>query len=240
MLIGLVRDLDNPLATRFELRSPNPHSNSYLVIGAAYMLMLDGIRHTLEHGRTPDELAEAISKKAGTPDSYLETDREYRSEQNVFEFYTEEERLRLFGKAPATVWENFRAFDERADDLKKITRGEETEDMIVRSYRAQMISKWSTEYHDRLIPNSMDFVRRCVRTHTEESAADYDIMNWRRVNELRLALGKDYIGRKSILALAKDALDAHDYDRASELELLIQEQMEELRKAYGTYCSNLF
>ncbi|MBQ6621484.1 MAG: glutamine synthetase [Mogibacterium sp.] len=240
VLIGLVRDLHNPLATRFEMRSPSPHSNTYLLVGSAYMLMLDGIRHALQNRRTPDELAAAISKKAGVPDSYLETDREYRSEENVFEYYTEEERARLFGRAPATVWENFRAFEEHAGELEKITAGEETEQMIIRSYREQMISKWSTEFHDRLIPNSMDFVRRCVKAHSEESAADYDIMNWRRVNELRLSLGKDYIGRKSLLTLAKEALDEKDYDRASDLELQIQEQMEELRDAYNTYRKNLF
>ena len=43
VLLGLIRDMKNPLSTRFELRSPNPHSNTYLVIGVGYMLMLDGI-----------------------------------------------------------------------------------------------------------------------------------------------------------------------------------------------------
>ena len=43
VLIGLVRELGNPLATRFELRAPNPKSNTYLVIAASYMAMLDGI-----------------------------------------------------------------------------------------------------------------------------------------------------------------------------------------------------
>lgn len=65
VLIGVVRDMKNPMATRFELRSPNPHSNTYLIIGSAYMLMLDGIRSVLENKRTPQELEKAISKKAG-------------------------------------------------------------------------------------------------------------------------------------------------------------------------------
>ena len=53
VLIGLVRDLKNPLSTRFELRSPNPHTNTYLIIGAGYLTMLDGIRAVLSAGRTP-------------------------------------------------------------------------------------------------------------------------------------------------------------------------------------------
>ena len=42
------------------------------------------------------ELEVSISKKAGEEDFYLEKDREYRSEKNVFEDYTEEERSSLF------------------------------------------------------------------------------------------------------------------------------------------------
>ena len=36
VLLGLIRDTGNPLATRFELRGPCPKSNTYLVIGMAY------------------------------------------------------------------------------------------------------------------------------------------------------------------------------------------------------------
>ena len=56
VLVGLVRDMGNKLATRFELRSPNPKSNTYLVLAASYMAMLDGIKEALENGKTPDEL----------------------------------------------------------------------------------------------------------------------------------------------------------------------------------------
>ena len=48
ILIGLVRDERKPLATRFELRAPNPKSNTYLVLASSYMAMLDGIKKVLE------------------------------------------------------------------------------------------------------------------------------------------------------------------------------------------------
>jgi glutamine synthetase len=104
-----VRDLKNPLSTRFELRSPNPHTNTYLVIGAAYLLMLDGIRAALEAGKTPAELEQSISKKYGEEDFYLEKNREYRSERNIYTDYTREEREKLFGVPPANVWQCFAA-----------------------------------------------------------------------------------------------------------------------------------
>jgi glutamine synthetase len=240
VLIGLVRDVENPMATRFEMRSPNPHSNTYLILGSAYMLMLDGIRSALENKRTPKDLEKAISKKAGEEDLYLEKDREYRSEENVFTYYTAEERAELFGKAPATVWENFAAFDAHKDEMDKLTGGDETIALIIKSYREQMTIKWSTEYHDRLIPNTMDFIRRCKKAHTETSATDYDIMNWGQVNDLRQKLGKDYIGKKCILSQAKLALDEGDYKLASELELEIQSLTELLRSMYNDYQKNLF
>ena len=56
ILVGLIRDLSNPLATRFELRSPNPHSNIYLVIAVSYLSMLDGILYVLENNKEPKEL----------------------------------------------------------------------------------------------------------------------------------------------------------------------------------------
>ena len=47
ILAGLIRDPHNPLATRFELRSPNPFTNTYLCIASSYMAMLDGINYAL-------------------------------------------------------------------------------------------------------------------------------------------------------------------------------------------------
>ena len=90
VLIGLVRDLKNPRSTRFELRSPNPHTNTYLIIGAGYLTMLDGIKAVLEAGKTPHELEASISKRYGDEDFYLERDREYRAERNIYTEFTPE------------------------------------------------------------------------------------------------------------------------------------------------------
>lgn len=239
ILLGVVRDLKNPLSTRFELRSPNPHTNSYLVIGVGYMLMLDGIKAVLEREKTPTDLEKSISKSYGEEDFYLDTDREYRSEKNVYTAYSQEEREKLFGKTPATVWHCFKVFDEKADDIKKITGGDEVLAAIVQSYRAQMLSKWSTEYHDRLIPNSMEFVRHCVKLHGTD-ATDYDIVNWEAINKLRYALAKDSLTEKSVLTKAKHALDREDFEKAAELELRIQDMIERLRNEYRDYRKNLF
>ncbi len=62
ILAGLIRDPHNPLATRFELRSPNPFTNTYLCIASSYMAMLDGIKYALENDKTEDDLLAELSK----------------------------------------------------------------------------------------------------------------------------------------------------------------------------------
>ena len=241
VLIGLVRDLMNPLSTRFELRSPNPHTNTYFIIGAGYMTMLDGIRAVLAAEKTPRELEVSISKKSGEEDFYLEKDREYRAERNIYTEFTAEERERLFGRAPANVWQSFMAWGDGCLDTEKvklITGGDETLAMILRSYREQMILKWSMEYHDRYIQNTMDFLRSCVRLH-EDDSNEYDAANWRRSAELKSLIGHEEKGRDSLLMQARMAIDNNDYAGLSRLELEIEEKLEELREIYAKYRRNI-
>ena len=97
VLLGLVREEEDPLSTRFELRSPNPKSNTYLVMATAYLAMLDGIKAVLRAKKDTSELERALSKKYGEEAFYLEKDRAYRSEENVYEAFTQEERNKYFG-----------------------------------------------------------------------------------------------------------------------------------------------
>ena len=241
ILIGLVRDLRNPLSTRFELRSPNPHTNTYLLIGATYMTMLDGIKAALEAGKTPSELEASISKTYGDDDFYLEKDREYRTERNIYTDYTREEREKLFGEPPANVWQCFSAWGSREEPVKNIaliTDGDETITKILGSYREQMIMKWLMEYHDRYIENTMDYLRGCVRLHDDDTN-DYDTRNWREVAELKDLIGHEINGRHSLLYNARVAIDAEEYEELSRLEIIIEEKLEELREVYNRYRRNI-
>ena len=241
VLIGLVRDRLNPLSTRFELRSPNPHTNTYLIIGAGYLTMLDGIKAVLAAGKTPGDLEASISKKYGEKDFYLEKDREYRAERNLFTEFTAEEREKLFGRAPANVWEGFMSWGDGALDEKAvslITFGDEAAVSTLRSYREQMILKWWMEYHDRYIQNTMDFLRSCVKLHEDEKN-EYDASNWAKSAELKSLIGREENGRDSLLMQARKAIDESDYAGLSRLELEIEEKLEELREVYGRYRRNI-
>ena len=239
VLIGLIRDADNPAATRFELRSPNPKSNTYLVLAASYMAMLDGLLCVLRSSKTPKELEISISKKKGCEDFYLEKDREYRSEEDIFVYYTEKERRERFGRPPATVWECLNALDEFPEKLQVITNGGVMESVQVESFREQALYQWVTELHDRILPQSMNTIRDCRKHRGEQEYTDKDEDAWRLINKVRHRLAVDSSDEKCLITEAKEALDDGDYDKASELQLEIKEKMEELIRLYAEYRKNL-
>ena len=240
VLIGLVRDTQNPLSTRFELRSPNPKSDTYLVLASAYLAMLDGISAALSSKKTPKELEASLSKKAGEEDFYLEKQRAYRSEMDVFEEYIQDERERIFGKAPVTVWENLKAFHLYPDKTKVLLNNEDVIDRVtLESYEEATMAAWATELHNRIIPNTMAIVRECKKLHADHECTDFDMLNWKVIQGLRIYLGQDEIVSKSLLTRIKLALDGENYDEASALQIEMQAKLQELVDTYIEYKKNL-
>ncbi|MCI7146437.1 MAG: glutamine synthetase [Clostridiales bacterium] len=240
VMAGLVREIGNPMATRFELRSPNPKSNTYLVLAASYMAMLDGIKEALEHGKTPSDLEKSISKEYGEEDFYLEKDRIYRSEKHVFNDYTDEERNKYFGRAPRTVWENIKAFEDYPEKLDIFRRDNVMTTMALESYKAAVLEQWSAELQNRTVPEVMDLLRSCEKVHTDDDAVDYDRHYWGKVSRLRDRIGKNTLEETCLLTQIVEALDVGDYAAASDLQLEVQEKVEKLIEIYATYRKNLF
>ena len=212
VLVGLVRDTSNPLATRFEIRSPNPKSNTYLICASAYMAMLDGIKAALGEEKTAKELEKSISKNYGEKDFYFETDRIYRSEKNIFEEYSQQERDKYFGFVPGTVWENIKTLDASNERTKILEADDVMRRVTLESYQEAVISQWRLELHDRIVPNVKDLIRQTVRIHGE-TGNDLDESLWQEVNALRHEIGKDSIEYKCLLTQIICALDESDYDK---------------------------
>ena len=240
VLVGLVRDINEPLATRFELRSPNPKSNTYLLLAASYMAMLDGIKAALENEKTSKELEKAISKSYGEDAFYLEKNREYRSEKHVFDEYTVKQRNRLFGKAPMTVWENVRAFDKEPEKLKIFQVGNVMTPRTIESYKEAVLAQWATELHNRIVPNIMNLIRSTYKCHDEGDCVDYDLEYWRKIDRLRNDVGRDTLSSTCRLSKIVRALEKNDYKNASKLQVIMQDQVEELVLLYSIYKKNLF
>ena len=239
ILMGLVRDLQNPLATRFELRAPNPHTNTYLSLATMYMAMTDGVKYAIENNKTEDDLLAELSKKAGETADYLETSRAYRSEEDVFEDYTEEEREALFGKAPATIYENLSAFEKYPEKLVVLKQGGVLNDALVNSFAIGVTKRWLTEVNNRIIHNYMDEIRSYKMLHDPSKALDLDVSNWMTINDLRMYLMKDTYNNKSLFTRIKEASTSKDYAKVSELQLELDFKMKVLRDIYSCYRKNL-
>lgn len=239
ILAGLVRDMKNPMATRFEVRSPNPLTNTYLALAAIYQGMLDGIKAACESGKTKPELEAELSKLPESEGFYLEKGRAYRSEEDVFEHYTPEERDRIFGVHPATVYENISGFEKHPDKLEVLTKGDVLDNTLVKSFVTAVTNRWVTEIVNRLLPDNMDVVRRCKAVHSTQNAHDLDITYWAQVDQLRHYLMKDTYNSKSLFTRVREAAREKNYTLLSELQKEMAAKMSELKELYSDYKKNL-
>ncbi|HEY8805630.1 MAG TPA: glutamine synthetase, partial [Clostridium sp.] len=239
ILLALIRDLESPLATRFELRAPCPHTNTYLALSTLYMGMLDGIVYAIKNNKSEDDLLKELSKAPGDDSDYLEKDRAYRSEEDVFEFYTEDQRAEYFGKAPKTVYENVRALDESPEKLEILKASGVFTTSIINSFRMAITSRWVTEINNRLLNNYAEEIRKFKMIHTAEKALDLDLANWQKVNDLRHSLMKDTYSKTSLFTKIKEASKVENYEELSTLQIQLDLQIEELRLYYSNYKKNL-
>lgn len=240
ILIGLIRDVNSPLATRFELRSPNPLSNTYLVIAGLYQTMLHGIKKVAESKLTTKELEKELSKDIGEEGFYLDKNRAYRDENDVFEHYTEEERNRRYSKPPATVYENVKGLENNKEKLDSLTQGEVFSNKTIKSFVSSILDKWSKELNYRIIQSNIKIIRGCKKLHTVENMDAIDEIHWNKIENLKIELMKNTMTKKSLFCLIKEALEIHDYEMASKLQLEMNKKMEELQELYIHYKKNIF
>lgn len=236
ILAGLVRDVNNPKATRFELRACNPYTNTYLVLAAIYSAVLDGVKYAAS--KTTAELLEEISKQPGETAGYLETDRAYRAEDDVFEDYTEEERNQRFGVHPATVWENLSNLSNYPEKRKVLTASGALRDQIIDAFVNGELIRWKTELISRIIPENRALISK-FKEIKSAYVTDEDSYNWNKINRYRYYLAKDSIDQKSLFTQLIKALNSDDFATASSLQVEMYDKMEELKALYAAYKDNM-
>ena len=239
ILCGLIRDIDNPMATRFELRSPNPYTNTYTALALIFVSAFDGMKYAITCGKTQAQLLAEISKEVGESADYLDTNRAYRTEKDVFDDFTQEERNQMFGVAPATVWENVQGYYNNPELVETLSQGDAFAKDLMESFIASILKRWELVLANRLIPNNLDAVRNMVAIHTD-SRNSVDDKRFAEVNDLRFYFAKDSDDRKSLFTRLTDALHDGDYDLASKLQIEMNDKMEELEAKYANYAKNIF
>ena len=236
VLIGLVNNSENPYETRFELRSPNPNSNLYLCMAVSLMAMIDGIEYAIDSNKNENELLKEIDKAYGENAQYLEKDRTYRSEEDIFEFYTEEEREKYFGVPPKTVYENIKHLDTEKEKIKILKRGDVFRNEIIASYKQSVINNWKTLVLNTKIRTHYHELEKMVKI---ESTDELDNERWNEIHSMKTNIYKDTKIEKSIMTKVKDAFDKGDLDKASKLIITLEKDMESLKEKYKEYERNI-
>ncbi|MBF1761611.1 MAG: glutamine synthetase [Veillonella sp.] len=238
ILCGLIRDIDNPMATRYELRAPNPYTNTYTALALIYLAAWDGMKYAITSGKTQAELVAELSKKPGEHADYLEDNRAYRAEDDVFEDYTQEERDAMFSVPPATVWENILGFKNHPEKVAVLSQGNAFEKDLMESFISAILNRWKLELVSRIIPANLQQVRDMKPVHVE-GANSCDDRRFKALNELRFYLAKDSEEQESLFTRLSKALKAGQYDDASKLQVEMNDKMEELEAAYAHYYNNV-
>ena len=201
--------------------------------------MLDGIKYALESNKTEEELLKELSKKQGEECDYLEKDREYRSEKDVFEDYTDEERNSLFDIAPKTVFENIQNLDLQKEKIKILKLNDVFDDKIINSFKISVIDRWKEELTKRIITEYTNEIREYKPIHITEKALDNDLTAWAKINELRKNIAKDSTHYDCLFTRIKKSINDENYKEASDLAIELEEKIEKLRKMYYEYTKNI-
>lgn len=241
VLVGLIRDIDKPKSLRFELRSPNPLSNKYLVIAGCYQTMLDGIKVIADLKQFDTKLLEAeLSKAPSDKGFYLEEGRAYRDENNIFNYYTLEERNARFGQPPRTVYEAMLAFETYPEKLKSLTQGAVFTEAIIDSFKVGSLDKWKKKLSSRIIDRNIRLLTSFVKLHSHENMDAIDEVMWDAIEQIKYDLMKNTLKGPSIYGMIKSAIDVGNYKEASDLQIEAKKKMEEIQQLYVNYKKNIF
>ncbi|MBC8478584.1 glutamine synthetase [bacterium] len=230
VLAGLVRS-DNPLSTRFEVRAPNPHTNTYLAAAAIFLAMLDGMKANA--GRSAVELDRELHKRRGDSAEYLNPEREYISEADIFDDYTAADREQLFGPSPRTVQEVMLALKEPPS----LFRDTPLCPPIINSFYLSALQKWRVELGEKEIPNLRRELIHMQRHPELEN--DLDRQHWEELDRLRSAIARSSLQEKSLFGRLEEALHRGDDEQLSELSLELDAAMDRARQAWKSYRRNL-
>jgi glutamine synthetase len=230
VLAGLVRS-DNPLSVRFEVRAPNPHTNTYLAVAAFYISMLEGMEYAA--GKSVQDLHAEMLKKRGEKAGYLLKNRQYVCEENVFEHYTQSKREKLFGKTPKTVWEIIGALRKNMPVYNNTPFSQK----ILNSYYLSTLRKWLIEITEKEFIYIKTDIANMFRYAEKEN--DLDKLNWKAVQKLINDIAKDDTGRISLITTVEKEIEKENYDSVSEKFFLLKQRSAELKRLYKVYRKNI-
>lgn len=237
VLIGLVAENDSKLATRFELRSPNPNSNLYLTIASTYLAMLDGIKYaTSNEEYTEQKMLNEVSKACGEEAVYLDKDRAYRSEENIFSYYSPEELEKNFGKAPRNVFENMKGLSSNNEKLSILTQADVFTDEIINSYKTSVITTWKALILSKTIKKYINELKGIEKIETDN---EYDKKVWEDILVIKKKIYQTTMSEQSLIERVEEALKNDRLEEASSLSIQLESEVQKIKLMYKIYKKNI-
>ena len=197
--------------------------------------MLDGIAYALDSGKSIKELEAEFVKPYGQESDYLETNKLYRCEDDIFEDMDSNERDRLFGTPAATVYDSLQPLKD-AEVAEILCRGNVFDAKLIDSYYQAMLVRWEMELMEKIIPANLSLIRSITRS--DDGSVSYDDRLWHDINDLKRLLAKDTASQDSIFSRIAKAVNSGDWEKTSVYQLAMKNAMNELKSKYKTYCDN--
>ena len=122
------------------------------------------------------------------------------------------------------------------DKVAIITAGDSLNQVIVDSFLDSIEYRWENELVDRIIPATEALVKSFKKLSSED---ELDEERWDAIAAKKYELIKDTKASKSIATKLKEALEAKDYDTASDLQIELSKKSEALEKEYAVYALNI-
>ena len=229
VLACLIRNKNNPLATRFEVRSPNPKTNIYMSISAINGAIINGLDFTLQKEISNAQIEKEFCKSFSDEGKYFSKNKVYREEEDIFEKYTEEERDKKFGVCPRTVYENISKLNE--NNVLTKTLGKE----VIEAYKNLSIKNWILDLEQRIIPENRKKILACSQLENENK---YDKELWEQIDDIKKELVKDDKNKKSLISQITESSNKNDFKNVSELQIKMNEKMDTLEHLYNKYKNN--
>lgn len=231
VLVGVVGG-ESPSSVRFEVRAPNPHTNTYLATAAFYIAMLDGIKKNAK--RDASLLRKELKKSPGDAADYLESARAYVCEDDLFEKYTEAERAERFGPSPKTVWDVIEVLQKEPPLFNNNVPLNQT---IAHSFYESALYKWQVELVEKELPLIRSTFAKFQRFEKYENG--YETSLWTEISTTAIALMRDTESGNCLISQVESALHKQEWSTASRLYLQTQEEFEKIQRLYSVYHKNI-
>ena len=86
----------------------------------------------------------------------------------------------------------------------------------------------------------MDSIRSYSKLHEKENRDALDEVMWNSIADIKFNVMKDTLTKKSLFTQIKESLEVKDYARASNLQLELKANMEEIQQLYVRYKKNIY